>query len=154
MYDLRSWLVIGTHQESQQRELLASNGIGAVLQMGHPIGQLSLPSFYIRVHDAAYLQPRQLEQGMAFIHDQRNWGRRILIADDNALSCAPMMAVAAIKEKGGGTLIDAYRSVLGVHPNAQPHPLLWDSVCDYYDDEPSYDVLWFHINLLMQQHAH
>lgn len=153
MIFVRNWLAIGSHDETRQPDLLRQQEIGAMLLLSTPTEQPTVPSLYLRMHDAAYVPPRIIAQGVNFIHDQRNWGRRILIACNTGLSVAPAMAIAALKEKGDLTLIEAYRHMLRVHPDAQPHPILWDSLCSYYEDELPFDVLWFQIQLLVQQHT-
>lgn len=153
MYTITNWLSIGTHAESLRPHLMESHEIGAVLQLANPADQLQLPALYLRVYDATTVLPPTIEDGVGFIRAQRAWGRRVLIADDNARSCAPMFAVAALKEAQGISLIDAYQVVLAAHPQAQPHPLLWDSLCTYYPDEPPYGLLWFQINALLRGRA-
>lgn len=153
MYAVRNWLYIGTHQDTLSGEWLQQHNIGAVLLLGTPLQQLTIAALHLQVHDGIAISAETLNVGLSFIHEQRNWGRRILLACDSGLSCAPAFAVAALKEKGCGSLIDAFRAVLAVHPHAQPHPVIWKSLCGYYPDEPSYDVLWFQINLLLQQHS-
>jgi hypothetical protein len=149
MYTIANWLSLGTHNEALRPALMESQQIGAVLQLANPTDQLQAPAHYLRVHDATFVLPATIEEGMAFINEQRAWGHRVLIADDNARSCAPMFAIAALKEAHGVSLIEAYRLVLTAHPHAQPHPLLWDSLCTYYPDEPPYGMLWFQINSLL-----
>jgi len=153
MYFVRNWLAIGTTHEATQPELLAGNDIGAVLMLAYPKEQPTVPSLYLRVQDGKFIMPRTIAQGISFLHDQRNWGRRILITDDTAISRAPTFAIAVLKDKGKHDLVNAYRSVLRAHPNAMPHPMYWDSLCTYFEDEPDYDVLWFHIRMLMSQYA-
>lgn len=150
MYSVNNWLAMGTHAQALRPDLMKSHQIGAVLQLANAAEQLQMPTLYLRVHDATIVVPQTIDRGIQFIHTQRQWGRRVLIADDNVRSCAPMFAVAVLKEALGVSLIDAYRLVLTAHPHAKPHPLLWDSLCTYYADEPPYGMLWFQINALLR----
>lgn len=156
MYFVRNWLAISSDIEANNPDTLHANGIGAVLMLERLPQKPQLPCLFLNVHNDTFVLPGTIGTGIDFIHEQRNWGRRILIADHTGTNSAAAFAIAAIKEKSGGTLtlIDAYRSVLRQHPLAQPHPAMWDSLCTYFGDEPSYDVLWFQLQTLVQQPAH
>lgn len=153
MYFVRKWLAVGSVQNTSDTGSLQSHGIGAVLLLATPKQLPTLPTCYLPMPENTFVSPGTIKTGIDFIHEQRNWGRRILIADCAGTSSAAAFAIAAIKEKSGGTLtlIDAYRSVQRTHPFAQPRPALWDSLCTYFGDEPSYDVLRFQLRTLVQQ---
>jgi hypothetical protein len=44
----------------------------------------------------------------------------------------------ALKEIEGLTLIDALKSIKKIYPKALPHPALWKSICDIYDEPFDY----------------
>ncbi len=150
MYFVRSWLAIGTHEDAAQADLLAAHDIGAVLLLTQPTHQPVVPALYLPLEDGAFIPAHRIQQGTRFIHDQRNSGRRILIVCETGLSLSVAFALAAIKEKYGSALplIDIFKSITRQQPAANPPPVLWGSLLACFDDEPSYDVLWYQIQML------
>ncbi|MEL7233011.1 MAG: hypothetical protein AAFV33_02850 [Chloroflexota bacterium] len=153
MDSIRKWLAIGTTHEAAQPDLLDRHGMGAVLLLSAPPQQPYGQSLCLPVREGHYILPHTIEQGINFVHDQRNMGQRILIADETGTSRAPAFAIAALKDRGKLNLVDAYRAVLKTNPLAAPHPIYWESLCAFFNDEPSYDVLWYHISMLMTRYT-
>ncbi|MEM6281470.1 MAG: dual specificity protein phosphatase [Chloroflexota bacterium] len=153
MESVRKWLAIGTTHEAAQPDLLHQRGIGAVLLLSAPPQQPHGQSLCLTVHEEQVILPHTIEQGIDFVHEQRNMGQRILIADEIGTSRAPAFAIAALKDRGKLNLVDAYRAVLKTNPQAAPHPLHWESLCAFFRDEPSFDVLGYHITMLMHRYT-
>ncbi len=153
MYFVRSWLAIGTHEDAAQADLLAAHNIGAVLLLTQPTHQPVVPALHLPLTDDAFIPAYRIRQGTQFIHDQRNCGRRILIVCETGIRLSVAFAMAAIKEKHGNALplIDVFKSIARQQPAANLPPVLWDSLFACFDDEPSYDVLWYQIQMLTRR---
>jgi hypothetical protein len=64
------------------------------------------------------------------------------------ISCSVAFAIASLKEEEHLALFDAFQQVLAKHPQARPHLALWQSLCEYYDENLPYkDIL----KLILQQ---
>lgn len=152
MLTLRSWLSIGTLDDLRNPKALARGAIGAILLLDNPNGALVPTITYLDLTAPVgqRITPDAVAHALAFINDQRDNGAHILLVDSPRLGQATALASAAIKLRGGGTLIEAYKSLWPDTPTDSPNGDMWEAVHDYYPDEPSFDVLWYHINGLTQ----
>lgn len=154
MLTLRSWLSIGTLDETLQPQELAYHGINAVLLLDNLNGWVRPQVNYLDLSqpDNTPIPVESIAEALDFIHEQRNMGAHILIADSHGLGRATAIAAAAIKTKSGCSmsLIEAYKSLWDGYPHDLPHSYMWEAVRDYYEHEASFDVLWFHLNALTQ----
>jgi dual specificity MAP kinase phosphatase len=142
MYVIRSWLYVGKFRETQDEELLKQCGIRAILQLADSVKQPKILSLYVPVEDGELLPFEQLKRGVEFVRLAKAQNSNVLIACGAGISRSASFAIAALKEEEKLTLLDAFRQVLAKHPQARPHPALWKSLCEYYDEDVGYkDIL-------------
>ncbi len=132
---IRPWLYVGKLTETQNPGWLWARGIGAMLQLAGAVPQPGIESLYVDVEDGESLPPDALQQGMDFVRAQHALGKIVLIACGAGISRSATFAIAALKEIEDLPLLDAWRLVKANHPDALPHPALWESLCHYYDED-------------------
>lgn len=133
MKHIRDWLVIGKFRETRSLDLLQAHNITAMLQLAGESVQPGIVSKFVFVEDAEPLPHDKVMVGIHFIREQHAHKRRILVACGAGISRSAAFCVAALKEIEGLDLDDAYIEVHRAHPDAQPHPKLWISLCEYYN---------------------
>lgn len=143
MIFVRNWLAIGSIHTAAQTEQLTHHHIGAVLMLAEPVQQPVVPALCLPIDAARHIPPHTMHQAMEFVYEQRNLGRRILIACEDGEGAAPAFAIAAINEQNGGTLnmIDVYKSLLRKRPSIHLRPALWESLQVYFESGTSYQAL-------------
>jgi protein-tyrosine phosphatase len=97
-------------------------------QWGQPYHLLDMP-----IIDGLPIPSQQLRQGAAFIHQQVEAGRRVLVHCQAGVSRSVTMMLAYLIEYRGWLLPDAYRQVLIRRAVARPHPALVISLIDCYN---------------------
>ncbi|MCB9453869.1 MAG: dual specificity protein phosphatase family protein [Anaerolineaceae bacterium] len=142
MIKIRDWLYIGKYRETQDKELLDSRGITALLHLAAPVQQPGIEVLYLPVDDGVSIQHKYIEQGVAFVRAQKVAERTVLIACGAGISRSTVFAIAVLHEEEGLSLLDAYRSILEVHRDAMPHYMLWDSLREYYQSPITYLDMW------------
>ncbi len=138
MYAIRPWLYVGKFRETQDEQLLQRQGIGAMLQLAESVKSLTILSIYIPIADGEPLPFELLSRGIEFVRREKAQGHNLLIACGAGISRSVSLAVAALKEEENLTLLNAFEQVLVKHPQAMPHPALWQSLCAYYDEQVPY----------------
>jgi protein-tyrosine phosphatase len=141
MYPIRPWLCIGKFSDTQDDVLLRRREIGAMLQLADSVKHSGIPSLYVPVEDGAPLPHDLLRMGVEFVRLEKALGRNVLVACGAGISRSATFAIAALKEEEGLSLLDAFREVCAKHPDAMPHPALWQSLCEYYEEAVSYAKL-------------
>ena len=109
--------------------------MGAMLQLAERGEQSDIASLYLPVEDGEPLPALALSGGVGFVRSQKAAGRRVLIACGAGLSRSPTFAMAVLKEEENLDLLEAVRQVRARHPEALPHPVLWESLCRYYGED-------------------
>jgi hypothetical protein len=143
---IRDWLFIGKYRETQDKELLDSRQIMALLHLAAPVQLPGIEVLYLPVDDGAPVQPRYFEQGVSFVRQQKAAGHHVMIACGAGISRSTVFAIAVLHEEEGLTLIEAYRAVLEQHHDAMPHYKLWDSLREYYKSPVTYLDMWRQIH--------
>ena len=138
MVPIRPWLYIGRFSETHDDDLLRRSGVGAMLQLADSVRLPEIPSLYIPVEDGQPLPSDMLRMGVEFVRLEKALGRKVLIACAAGISRSSAFAIAALKEEERLPLFDAFRQVRAMHPDALPHPAIWQSLCDYYAEEAPY----------------
>ena len=138
MDQIRPWLFIGKFRETQQLSYLHAKSIEAMLQLAAPVDQPDIKSLYLRVEDFAPLNFYLLEQGVSFVREQKELGRRVLVACAAGINRSSSFCTAALIAEEGLSLFDAFKEVKKTHPESMPHETLWKSLCEYYDESISY----------------
>ncbi len=106
--------------------------------MAEAIDYADLTSRYLAVEDGAPLPPEKLREGVDFVLSEKQRGKTILISCGAGISRSATFAVATIKEAENLRMLEALRVVKRSHPATQPHPALWESLCDYYGEAVSF----------------
>jgi protein-tyrosine phosphatase len=147
---IRPWLFIGKYRETLDAALLSKNKIQSKLHLATPriiksvqsvadaIDYPQLNSLYLAVEDGAPLPVEKLREGVDFVLAEKNLGRIVLISCGAGISRSATFAIAVVKETENVRLLEALRSVKHCHPVTQPHPALWESLCDYYGETVSF----------------
>jgi hypothetical protein len=138
MYPIRSWLYVGKFRETQDDDLLKRRGISAILQLADSIKQPNILSLYVPIEDGEPLPFERLKKGIEFVRLAKVESGNVLIACGAGISRSASFAIAALKEEEKLTLFDAFQQVLAKHPQARPHLELWQSLCEYYDEDVPY----------------
>ncbi len=136
MNAVRPWLYIGKFRETLEECMLSAYKITAMLQLAEAVQQPGITSLYLPVDDSAIL-PEYLRQGVDFIRAQKRLGRVILVACGAGRSRSVGFAVAALKEEENISLLEALKGIKTCHPEAEPNPTLWKSLCEYYREPVS-----------------
>ncbi len=135
MYRIRPWLYIGKYRETLNLNLLSANQIGAALQLAGLVEQPGINILYLAVDDGVPLPADLLQKGVEFIIVNKEAGKRALVACGAGISRSASFAIAALKEVEGLSLLEALQEIKRYHPGAMPHPALWQSLCEYYDED-------------------
>ncbi|HJW83431.1 MAG TPA: dual specificity protein phosphatase [Anaerolineae bacterium] len=138
MVPIRPWLYVGRFFETYDDDLLRRRGVGALLQLADSVKHPGIPSLYLPVEDGVPLPADMLRMGVEFVRLEKALGRKVLIACVAGISRSSAFAIAALKEEERLPLFDAFRQVRAMHPDALPHPAIWQSLCDYYAEEAPY----------------
>jgi protein-tyrosine phosphatase len=142
MIEIRPWLFVGKHVEAINLSLLQANQIMAMLLLHQNIKTIGIPTLFVPIQDGVPLRPEKLDQGLAFIREQKTAGRHVLVACSAGISRSVTFATAALKIDEGLSLYDAFFAVRAQHPNALPDQVLWQGLCEYFDEEISFWDIW------------
>jgi hypothetical protein len=137
-HPIRPWLYIGKYRETLDYRLLVANRIEAMLQFAEPVEQQGIASLFLPVEDVEPIPAKYLSQGISFVRDHKRQHHRILIACGAGINRSSAFAVAVLKEEEGLDLLAAFREVVQRHGDAMPHRPVWQSLCNYYNE----DVPW------------
>lgn len=136
------WLYIGKYRDTLNSNLLSMHQIGAILEMAEPVTYPTIATLYLPVEDGVPLPQHFLRKGVDFILTAKRQEQKVLVACGAGISRSVAFAVAALKEAEGLSLLEALRLVHTHHAEALPHPALWKSLCDYYqEDVPLHEML-------------
>lgn len=142
MDEIRPWLFIGKFRDTLNASYLQSKSINAMLQLAEKVEQPGIISLYLPVEDFAPLKFDLLEQGLAFIQEQKRLGNRVLVACGAGINRSSTFCTAALKADEGINLFDAFKEVKRRHPESMPHQPVWESLCKYYGETTPYlDVM-------------
>lgn len=134
MDQIRDWLHIGNLRDSHNPDVLYAKGIGALLQLAQAAPQKDITHFYLPVADGIPLSARALQEGLVFVATQRQLNKRVLIACAAGVSRSATFTIAALKEAEGISLLESLHILVAAHPETLPHPILWQSLCDFYNE--------------------
>ncbi len=94
-----------------------------------------------RVEDGEPLSEKLLRSGVDFIIKNKEAERKVLVARGAGISRSTVFAIASLKEIENKSLLDAYQVVKQHHLETMPHPSLWKSLCNYYNEDVSFSEL-------------
>ena len=109
-----------------------------MLQLAEKVEQHNIVSLYLPVEDVAPISWKHLRQGLDFIQEHRQKGKRILVACGAGINRSSAFCTAALKEAEDLSLLDAFKVVVRKHPEAMPHETVWTSLCNYYEEKTSH----------------
>jgi protein-tyrosine phosphatase len=112
-----------------------------MLQLAELVEHPGIVSLYLPVEDFQPIPPNLLRQGIDFVQAQKHQEHRVLIACGAGINRSTAFAVATLREEEGLSLLDAFRAVKRVHSEAMPHPPIWASLCEYYQENIPFDKL-------------
>jgi protein-tyrosine phosphatase len=113
-----------------------------MLQLAGRVEYPDIVSLYLPVEDFAPLNFDLLDQGVAFIREQRKQDRRILVACGAGINRSSAYCAAALKVEEGWSLIDSFKEIKHRHPESLPHEPVWLSLCRYFNETTPYlDVM-------------
>ncbi len=135
MNAIRTWLYIGKYRDTLNLNLLSARKIGAMLQLAEAVEHPNITSLYLPVEDGIPLPGHLLRQGVDFVLSEKQRGQTTLIACGAGISRSVAFAVAVLIESEDLTLLEGVQEVKKHHPEALPHPALWESLCSYYDED-------------------
>ena len=138
MDQIRPWLFIGSYRDTKNPSYLTLKSIQAMLQLAEKVEQPRITSLYLPVEDFAPLQSNLLEEGVAFIREQKTLGCRVLVACGAGINRSSAFCTAILREEEGLTLFDAFKEVKRKHPESIPHQPVWESLCKYYNEPIPY----------------
>ena len=138
MNTIRDWLYIGKYRDTLDAGLLSAHEIGAMLQLAEAVKHPVIESLYLPVEDGIPLEEQYLREGIDFILDQKQLGRKVLIACGAGMSRSAVFAVAVLNEAEELGLLEALRAVKTHHPDTLIHPALWGSLSAYYREKVAY----------------
>ena len=108
--------------------------ISAMLLLAELVEHEGITSRYLAVEDGQTLSANLLQEGVAFVREQKEQGGIVLVACGAGISRAATFVTAVLKEVEGLPLREAFAVVQQAHPDAMPHMALWNSLCHYYDE--------------------
>ncbi|MBE7550547.1 MAG: dual specificity protein phosphatase family protein [Anaerolineales bacterium] len=138
---IRPWLYIGKYRDTLNPNFLAATRIEAMLQLAELVEHPGIVSLYLPIEDFQPIPPDLLRQGVDFVRAEKQRDQRVLIACGAGINRSTAFAVAALREEEGLGLLDAFRAVKRVHPEAMPHPPIWASLCEYYQEDFPFEKL-------------
>ncbi len=147
---IRDWLYIGKFRDTRDSVLLNMHNIGAMLQLAGESEQPGIVTLYMPVEDGELLPAGKLEQGVAFVREQKAARKRVLIACGAGISRSSTFVMAALMEEEKLDMFDAYRIVCAHHPDALPHPALCKSLAEHYGVKMDKISIWQRIIQIQQ----
>ena len=129
-------IAVAGWRDAVDQTALEAAGLEAVLQLYEPGGvpqgfRFARWVLQLPLRDAEPIPPALLRKGVEFITGQRSAGRRVLVTCAAGLSRSPTLVAAYLHEQGMD-LLSAYQCIQQHRPGIVPHPLLVQSLVDYY----------------------
>ncbi|MEO1289225.1 MAG: dual specificity protein phosphatase, partial [Chloroflexota bacterium] len=118
MYEIRDWLYIGKFSQTRNLSMLKQVGITAMLQLADYIPQPDMPILYLDVTDGESVPHDLIAEGVQFVREQKQAGKRILVACGAGISRSALFVVATLMEDENRTLFDAYHEVYSMYRGA------------------------------------
>lgn len=138
MYLVRPWLYIGKYGNTQHLPHLNANRIRAILQLEELEAAPGMHTLFLPIADGVPLPENAFRRGLSFILLEHQLGRNILIACAAGISRSVTFAIAALRETEGVPLVEAYGEIVKKNTMALPHPVLWLSLCKFYNEDIPY----------------
>lgn len=147
MFEIRDWLCVSGYPEASSASIVKAEGIEAMLQLFEEFSIEDVESHFIPVIDGAPMTKGMIQEGIEFIHKQRDAGRKLLVTCGAGISRSVTFSIIALKEIEGLSMEDAYRIIHAVHPKALPDHVHWQAVAEYYGEANDFWRIWGSITL-------
>lgn len=138
MTQLREWLYIGKYTDLENLANNNFNHIDVVLNLAEDLPIKDKKVLFLNIDDGVPLNISDLVKGSEFLLNHHYEGKTMLIACGAGISRSATFCTVLIKEVEKVSLLEALKSIKQQHPKALPHPELWKSVCEVYDEEFDY----------------
>lgn len=146
MDPVRPWLFVGKFRDTLNPQNLKANNIEAMLQFAELVEYPGIISYHLDVEDGITLTSADFQRGVDFILQQHQSSKKVLIACGAGISRSVIFTIAALRETEGTALLTAYHEIVNAHIEALPHPVLWKSLCAYYQEDIPYIHVLRHYN--------
>lgn len=147
MTQVNDWLNIGNIYDLEAMSRYGEeNSIHAVLNLAENLGIKNKSTLYLPVDDGVPLSSEHLVQGLEFLLDHYHYGHQILVACGAGVSRSATFCTVLLKEVKNLSLIEAFKILKARHAKALPHPELWKSVCEFYEEKFEYHLLLNEVN--------
>jgi hypothetical protein len=126
-------LYIGSYRATYHAAALRAAGITNVLKLYGDIPDFpeDFNTFENALDDGKYIPDGVLARGVRFVLDRLEAGQPVLVVCGAGISRSSTFVLAALVERGHD-LRAAYCLLRRQHPEAQPHPNLWQSLITHY----------------------
>lgn len=138
MQQITDWLYIGNYSDLISDHLKNNHSIHAVLNLAESLELPFNDVLFLDIDDGVPLKDEDTVKGLEFLLNQYYEKKVILVACGAGVSRSATFCTLVLKEILDITLIEAFKIVKQKHSKALPHPALWKSVCEVYDEEFKY----------------
>lgn len=139
MHQLRDWLYIGNYIDLKSSEETDFKHIDSILNLAEDLPIKNKNVLFIDIDDGVPLSDENLIKGIEFLLNQYQKKKNVLVACGAGVSRSATFCTLIIKEVEGLNLLDSLKSIKEKYSKALPHPELWDSVCNAYQEPFKYD---------------
>ena len=150
MNSVRPWLFVGKFRDTLNPNYLKANNIEAMLQFAELVEYPGILACHLAVEDGVPLTPVDFQRGLNFILEQHQQDKKVLIACGAGISRSVIFTIAALRETEGTALLGAYQEIVNAHIEALPHPVLWKSLCAFYQEDIPYIQVLRHYNSVVK----
>lgn len=132
MLQVRDWLYQGKYSDTINLDLLRQHNIRAILHLAEYVQQPDIETLYLPVEDGEPIPEKYIQQGVAFVMNYHP--SNVLIACGAGISRSSSFTAAVLKTHEGLTLKEALIDIRRKYSHAQPHPVVWQSLCKFYNE--------------------
>lgn len=126
-------IVIGSRRDAENDDALIHHRIDAVLSLATLPRPASVSrQFSLEMRDRVTLPGEVIEEAVAFLREQVKRGRRVLVHCEMGYSRSPAIVACYLHQELGMELDAAVRHIRAARPAADPHPVLFASIREYY----------------------
>lgn len=133
---------IGNHRATNHAAQLRQAGIKHILKLysDEPYFPRDFTVFENSIPDGQFVSRSTLNRGVDFVMRHVEQGHHVLVMCAAGISRSSTFVLAYLLESGYN-IQDAYTILFSQHPEADPHPRLWESLIVHHDLRYSLDEL-------------
>ena len=132
MIKIRLWLYQGNYRDTINLSLLQAYNIKAMLHLADNVRQPNIETLYLPIEDGESIPTHYIKQGIDFVLQHRPGP--VLIACGAGISRSTTFTAAILKITEKIALKTALHEIYNIYPDAQSHPAVWQSMCDYFGE--------------------